>query len=84
MHFKHDFAVGTGARAAVWFVNRLGDIASESGRIPKCGCVRCAMQLLPVTVQQGNAKMYRRSGLVISRVQDMRYGADFAVQELSS
>ena len=26
------------------------------------------MQLLSVTVQRGNAEMYRRSGLVISRV----------------
>ena len=81
------FAVETSGhmgKEAVKFVNRLGDIAAESGCIPKGAFVRWAMQLLSVTVQRGNAKMYRRIGLVISRVQDMRYGADFAVQELSS
>ena len=35
------------------FVNRLGDIAAESGRIPKGAFVRWAMQLLSVTVQRG-------------------------------
>ena len=47
------------------FVNRLGDIAAESGRFPKDEFVRWTMQLLSVTVQRGNAEMYRRSGLVI-------------------
>ena len=45
------------------------DIAAESGRIPKDTFVRWAMQLLSVTVQRGNAEMYRLSGLVISREQ---------------
>ena len=54
-------------KEAVKFVNRLGDIAAESGCIPKGAFVRWAMQLLLVTVQRGNAEMYHRSGLVISR-----------------
>ena len=54
-------------KQAVKFVNRLGAIAAESGRVPKGALVRWAMQLLSVMVQRGNAEMYRRSGLVISR-----------------
>ena len=61
------------------------------------------MQLLSVTVQRGNAEMYRRhfvfplcgfslslfcnyrrSGLVISREQGLRYDAGFAVPVLMS
>ena len=42
-------------KEAVKFVNRLGDIAAESGRIPKGAIVRWAMHLLSVTVQRGNA-----------------------------
>ena len=71
-------------KEAVKFVNRLGDIAAESGRIPKGAFVRWAMQLLSVTVQRGNADMYRRSGLVISREQGLRYDAGFAVPVLMS
>ena len=73
-------------KEAVKFVNRLaiGDIAGESGRIPKGAFVRLAMQLLSVTVQRGKAEMYRRSGLVISREQDFRYDAGFAVPVLMS
>ena len=37
---------------------RLGDIAAESGRIPKGAFVRWAMQLLSVKVQRGYAEMY--------------------------
>ena len=44
------------SKEAVKFVNRLGDITAESGRIPKGAFVRCAMQLLPGTVQSGDAK----------------------------
>ena len=51
-------------KGAVRFVSRLGDIALESGHIPKGAFLRWAMQLLSVTVQRGNAEMYRRSGLV--------------------
>ena len=71
-------------KEAVKFVNRLGDSAAESGRIPKDAFVRWAMQLLLVTVQRGNAEMYRRSGLVISREQGLRYDAGFAVPVLMS
>ena len=46
-------------------MNRLGDIAAESGRIPKGALVRWAMQLLSVTVQRRNAEMYRQSWLII-------------------
>ena len=66
------------------FVNRLGDIAAESGRIPKGAFVRWAVQLLSVTVQRGIAEMYRRSGLVISREQGLRYDAGFAEPVLMS
>ena len=71
-------------KEAVKCVNRLGDIAAESGRIPKGAFVRWAMQLLSVTVQRRNAEMHRRSGLVISREQGLRYDARFAVPVLMS
>ena len=71
-------------KKAVKFVKRLGDIAAESGRIPKGAFVRWAMQLLSVTVQQENAEMCRRSGLIISREQGLRYDAAFAVPVLIS
>ena len=44
-------------KQALKFMNRVGDISAESGRIPKGAFVRWAMQLLSVTVQQGNAEM---------------------------
>ena len=65
-------------------INRLGDIAAESGRIPKGAFVRWAMQLLSATVQRGNTEMYRRSGLVISREEGLRDDARFAVPVLMS
>ena len=40
------------------FVNHLGDIVAESGRIPKGKFVRWAMQLLPVTVPSRIAEMF--------------------------
>ena len=48
------------------------------------GPLRWAMQLLSVTVQRGNAEMYRQSGLIISREQGLRYDAGFAVPLLMS
>ena len=42
------------------------------------------MQLLSVTVLRGNAEMYRRSGLVISREQGVHYDSYFAVPVLMS
>ena len=71
-------------KEAVKFVNRLGDIAAESGRISKDENMRCAVQLLSVTAQWGNAEMYCRSGLIISREQALRYDAGFAVPVLMS
>ena len=71
-------------KEAVKCVNRLGDIAAESGRIPKGASVRWALQLLSVTVQRGNAEMHGRSGLVISREQGLRYDARFALPVLMS
>ena len=47
--------------------------AHESGRIHKGAFVCWAMQLLSVTVHRGNAKMHRRSGLVISGEQGLHY-----------
>ena len=66
------------------FVNRLGDIAAESGRIHKGAFARGAMPLLSVTVQRGNAEMYRRCGLIISREQGLHYDAGFAVPVMMS
>ena len=66
----------------VKFVKRLEDIAAESGRIPKGAFARWATQLLSVTVQRGNAKMYRQSGLMMSCEQGLRYNASFAVPVL--
>ena len=37
-----------------------------------------------MTVPQGNAEMYRRSGLIISREQGLLYDAGFAVPVLMS
>ena len=71
-------------KEAVKFVNCLGDIADESGRIFKGAFVRWAMLLLSVTVQRENAEMYCRSGLVISREQGLRYDAGFPVPVLMS
>ena len=71
-------------KEAAKVVNRLGDIAAESGRIPKGAFVRWAIKLLLVTVQRGNAEMYRQSGLVISHEQGLRYDAGFAVPVLMS
>ena len=42
--------------------SRLGDIAAESGRSPKGEFVCWPMQLLSMTVQQGNAEMYHGAG----------------------
>ena len=69
---------------ALQFVDRLGEIADESWLIPKGAFLRCKMQLLSVTVQRGNAEMYHRSGLSISREQRLRYDNGFAVPELLS
>ena len=69
-------------KEAAKFVNCLGDIAAENGRIPKGAFVRWAMQLLSVTVQRGNAEMYRRTGPVISWEQGLRCW--FAVPVLMS
>ena len=71
-------------KEAVKFVNRLGDIAADSGCIPKGAFVRWAMRLLSVTMQRGHAEMYRRSGLVISRELGLHYDAGFAVPTLMS
>ena len=64
------------------FVNRLGGITAEIGRIPTVALVHLAMQMLSVTVQRGNAEMYIRSGLIISREQGLRCDAGFALPVL--
>ena len=71
-------------KEAVKFVNHLADIAAESGRVPKGACACWAMQLLLVTVQRGDAEMYCRSGLIISREQGLRYDSGFTVPVLMS
>ena len=76
-------ACGYMGKEAVKFVNRLGDIAAESGRIPKGALifVRWAMQLLSVTVQRGNTEVYRRRGLIISLEPGLRYAIGLPVTE---
>ena len=60
-------------------------IAPVQLRVAAFPRVHCgAMRLLSVTVQRGNAEMYRRSALVISRGQGLRYDAGFAVAVLMS
>ena len=59
------------------------DIAAGSGRIPEGALARWAMQLL-LMVLRGIPEMCRRSGLVISREQGLRYDAGFAVPVLMS
>ena len=49
-------------------MNCLGDIAAESGHISNGVFVRWTTQLLLVTVQSGNADMYRRSRLQMQLV----------------
>ena len=66
---------GYTGKEAVCFVKRIGGIAAEGGHVPRCAFVHRAMQLLTVTVQRGNAEMYHRSGLVISREHALRSGA---------
>ena len=70
-------------KEAVKFVKRLGDIAAESSRIPK-GAIVCWAILMHLPVQRGNAEMYRRSGLIVSREPGLRYDAGFAVPVLMS
>ena len=77
-------ACGYMGKDAVHFVNRLGDITVESGPILKGALVRWAMQLLSMTVLWGNAQMYRRSGLIISLKQGLRYDVGCAVPMLMS
>ena len=69
-------------KAAVAFVSELGAVAADSGRIPKGAFVRWAMQLLSVALQKGNAEMYRKSGLVISREQGLHYDPGLPVPVL--
>ena len=71
-------------KEAVRFVDRLGDIAAGSGRITKGAFVLWGMHLLSVTVQRGNAEMYRRSGLVILYEHGLHYDAGFALPVLMS
>ena len=68
---------GNMGKEAVRFVSCLEYIAAESGRVPKGSLVCWAIH--SVTVQMGDAEMYRRSGLVSSREQGLRYDDGFAV-----
>ena len=58
-------------------VGQLGDVAAAtgSGRTSKGAFVQWALWLLSVSLQRGNANMYRKSGLVISWEQGLRYDA---------
>ena len=78
-----------GARFALrcWLCSASADVVMRRvyGVLLVAMLVVCwAMQLLSVTVQRGNAEMYRRSGLVISREQGLRSDAGFAVPLLMS
>ena len=47
--------------------------------VPESASARWEMQLLSTTVPRGNAEIYHRSGLVLSREQGLRCGAGFAL-----
>ena len=51
---------------------------------PAAESVRWAMLPLSVTVQRGNAELYRLGGLGISHEQGLRYDAGFVVPALMS
>ena len=56
------------------FVQKNINVAAPEGRIPKTAFtafVQWAMPILSVSLQKGNAEMYRKSGLVISREQGL-------------
>ena len=68
-------------KAAVGFLSELGDVAAENGRISKAAFMRWGMQVLSVSLQKGNADMYRAFGVHISREQGSRFdpGCDVPV-----
>ena len=68
--------------AALRFLGQLGSVVAGGGRISKGAFLRWAMQLLSVSLQKGNAEMYRKSGLVISREQGVKYEAGMDVPVL--
>ena len=71
-------------KEAVRFVNRLGDVVADSGRIPEGALVRWATPLLSVAVQRGGADMYQGSGRVISTEHGACNGAGSALSVLMS
>ena len=83
-----DLPAGVGERRATGLPIARGRIPKGSCKrvkgIPKGAYVRWAMQLLSVTVQRGNAEMYRRSGQVNSREQGLRNDIGFIVPVLMS
>ena len=70
--------------AALKFVDRLAGVAAESGRIPKAAFMRWALQVMSVALQKGNADMYRRFGVVISREEGVRYDPGYDIPVLQS
>ena len=89
-HVQFDFvpfaveSCGYMGKAALQFVDRLAGIAAESGRISKAAFTRWALQVLSVTLQKGNAEMYRRFGVVIAREEGVRFDTGYDVPVLQS
>lgn len=89
-HVQFDFvpfaveSCGYMGKAALQFVDRLAGIAAESGRISKAAFTRWALQVLSVTLQKGNAEMYRRFGVVIAREEGIRFDTGYEVPVLQS
>ena len=87
-HVQFDFvpfaveSCGYMGKAAIEFVDRLAGIAAESGRISKAAFTRWAHQILSVTLQKGNAEMYRRFGVVIAREEGVRFDPGYEVPVL--
>lgn len=72
---------------ATRFVNRLGDNAALSARMPQGALVRWAMQPPSVSLQMGSAEICRSiagapDGFDISREQGLRYDASLGAQVL--
>ena len=89
-HVQFDFvpfaveSCGYMGEAALKFVDRLASVAAESGRIPKAAFMRWALQVMSVALQKGNADMYRRFGVVLSREEGVRYDPGYDIAVLQS
>jgi len=67
VHASAKLYLAQATKTAGWTAARAERTKVESGCTPKGELVRWAMQLVSMTVQPGNAEMYRWIGLIISR-----------------